>query len=254
MTIPLLEYVPSSQNQRVAGFEVPGDEQPRIFTTDSLSSPSDLDVLITAAYRQIFNEQQMTASSRQVALESQLRAGQITVKKFIRGLATSEVFRSHNYNTNNNYRFVQMCIQRILGREVYSDREKLAWSIVLATKGLNGFIDDLLNSEEYQATFGDNTVPFQRRRILPQRIQGDLPFARMARYGADYRDRLPKVSYRGGWTGPGADGLFTQFERFDLETFLQRANWANVSAVLIASSVVVFLLFLISSVSGGATP
>lgn len=30
-----------------------------------------------------------------------------------------------------------MCIQRVLGRDVYNDREKLAWSIVLATKGLN---------------------------------------------------------------------------------------------------------------------
>jgi phycobilisome rod-core linker protein len=196
MTLPLLTYSPASQNQRVNGFEIPGDEQPRIYNTDNLLSSVDMDTLIHVAYRQICNEQQMLSSHRQRYLESQLRAGQITVKDFIRGLATSDSFRRLTYDTNNNYRFVQICIQRILGREVYSDREKLAWSIVLATKGLEGFIDDLLNSEEYSSNFGSNTVPYQRRRILPQRSQGELPFARMARYDAYHLAKLPKPDMR----------------------------------------------------------
>jgi len=172
MTIPSLAYAPSSQNQRVKGFEIPGDETPRIYTTADSLKLSEMDQLIQAAYRQIFNEQQMIASNRQIALESQLKGGFITVKQFIYGLAISDVFRWRNYDVNNNYRFVQLCIQRILGRDVYSDREKLAWSIVLATKGLRGFMSELLDSEEYQTTFGDYTVPYQRRRILPQRTQG----------------------------------------------------------------------------------
>lgn len=195
MTLPLLEYAPKSQNQRVTNYEIPGDEHPRLYTTDYLPSATDLDNLIKAAYRQVFNEQQMTVSSRQINLESQLRAGQITVRDFIRGLATSDVFRSRNYDTNNNYRFAQMCVQRLLGRDVYSEREKMAWSIVLATEGLKGFVDALLNSEEYISNFGDSTVPYQRRRILPQRTQGELPFARMARYDEFYRNKLPKQKF-----------------------------------------------------------
>ncbi|NET81849.1 MAG: phycobilisome rod-core linker polypeptide CpcG [Moorea sp. SIO1F2] len=195
MTIPLLEYPPSSQNQRVAGYEVPGDEQPKLYTTAHLLSPSQMDDLIRAAYSQIFNEQQILTSNRQTFLESQLRFGQITVRDFIRGLATSEPFWQRNYQANNNYRFVQMCVQRILGRDVYSEREKLAWSIVLATKGLKNFIDALLNSNEYLENFGDDTVPYQRRRIIPQRTQGDLPFARMPRYGEDYRTQLQQLGY-----------------------------------------------------------
>ncbi len=196
MTLPLLTYSPASQNQRVAGFEVHGDEQPRIYNTDNLLSSGEMDTLIQAAYRQICNEQQMLSSHRQLYLESQLRAGQITVKDFIRGLAISDSFRRLTYETNNNYRFAQICIQRILGRNVYSEREKIAWSIVLATKGLEGFIDDLLNSEEYLRNFGDNTVPYQRRRILPQRSQGELPFARMARYDEYHLAKLPKPDMR----------------------------------------------------------
>ena len=196
MTIPLLNYSPASQNQRVTGFEVSGDEQPRIYSTDNLLSSVEMDTLIHVAYRQICNEQQMLSSHRQQFLESQLRAGQITVKDFIRGLATSDSFRRLTYDTNNNYRFAQICIQRILGRDVYSEREKIAWSIVLATKGLEGFIDDLLNSEEYLSNFGNNTVPYQRRRILPQRSQGELPFARMARYDEYHLAKLPKPDLR----------------------------------------------------------
>jgi len=195
MAIPLLSYPPSSQNQRVVGYEVSGDEQPRNYTTAHLPSEVEINELIRSAYRQIFNEQQLLSSNRQVFLESQLRNRQITVKGFIRGLLLSETFRRRNYEPNSNYRFAQMCVQRVLGRDIYNEREKLAWSIVLATKGLEGFVDDLLGSEEYLNNFGDDRIPYQRRRILPQRGQGDLPFARMPRYGADYRAKLEEIGY-----------------------------------------------------------
>lgn len=201
MSIPQLKYAPLSQNHRVEGFEVPGDEQPWIYTTDNLLTASEMDLLITAAYRQVYNEQQMLEHHRQRVLESQLRAGQITVRGFIQGLVLSDSFQRLVYESNNNYRFVEICIQRILGRNVYSDREKLAWSIILAEKGLQGFIEALVNSAEYLNNFGENTVPYQRRRILPQRSQGEVTFAHMARYGTDYRDRLPQPSLQGSQRG-----------------------------------------------------
>ncbi|NEQ42977.1 MAG: phycobilisome rod-core linker polypeptide CpcG [Leptolyngbya sp. SIOISBB] len=194
MTIPLLQYSPSSQNQRVSGFEVPGDEQRRLPTQADLPADAELDDIIRAAYRQIFNEQQMIIAHRQVALESQLRNGQMTVRDFIRSLVLSDSFRRLNYDTNNNYRFVELCVQRLLGRSPYNKQEKMAWSIVLATKGLQGFVDELLNTDEYLAEFGDYQVPYQRRRILPQHDTGALPFARMARYDRYHRDQL----YRSG--------------------------------------------------------
>ncbi len=195
MSIPLLEYSPTSQNHRVLGYEIPGEEQPKIYNSENLLSGAKMDELIQAAYRQVFNEQQMLRSNRQRELESQLRNGQITVRDFVRGLVLSEPFRRRNYEVNNNYRFVQMCVQRLLGRDVYRDKEKLAWSIVLATSGLEGFVNALLESEEYMSNFGYDTVPYQLRRILPQRESGELPFARMPRYGADYRAKLEAIGY-----------------------------------------------------------
>ena len=190
MTLPLLEYPSTSRNYRVSSFEVPGDYSPRIFSVDPDLSSTDFDDLIQAAYRQIFNEQHLTVSSRLKALESQLRDGQITVRDFIRELLVSSHFRVRNYDTNNNYRFVQMCFQRVLGRDVENDREKMAWSIVLATEGLEGFATELVNSEEYVSTFGLQTVPYQRRRSIAQRAIGEISFEHMARYDANHLAQL----------------------------------------------------------------
>ncbi|MEO1799099.1 MAG: phycobilisome rod-core linker polypeptide [Cyanobacteria bacterium J06629_2] len=195
MALPLLKYPVSSQNNRVNGYEIPGDEQPRIYDRENILSTAEFDELIYAAYRQVFNEQQILLSNRQKELESQLKAGQITVRDFMKGLALSETFQRRNYQVNNNYRFVRLCIQRFLGRDVYSNDEKLSWSIVLATSGLKGLIDKLLDSDEYLDNFGDDIVPYQRRRILPQRERGEMPFARMPRYGKQHRLNLLDLGY-----------------------------------------------------------
>lgn len=189
MAIPLLNYAPNSQNTRVAGFEVGGDEQPRVYNAESLYSASDMDVLIEAAYRQIFFH--AFKSDREVALESQLRNKQITVRDFIRGLLLSETFRNSFYEKNSNYRFVQHCIQKVLGRAPYSEKEKIAWSIVVVNKGIKGFVDELLNSDEYLENFGYDIVPYQRRRNLPSRELGERPFnISSPRYDAYYRGVL----------------------------------------------------------------
>jgi phycobilisome rod-core linker protein len=100
MTIPLLEYKPASQNSRVSGYEVGSDEQARVFSTDNLLSPTQIDTLIGVAYRQIFFH--AFAADREKFLESQLRNGQITVRDFIRGLCLSNTFTNSFYNLNSN--------------------------------------------------------------------------------------------------------------------------------------------------------
>jgi phycobilisome rod-core linker protein len=148
-----------------------------------------MDDLIEAAYRQIFFH--AFKWDREPFLESQLRNGQITVRDFIRGLLLSKTFYNSFYEKNSNYRFVEQCVQRVLGRDVYSQREKIAWSIVVATKGIKGFADQLLNSDEYLENFGYDTVPYQRRRNLPGREKGELPFnIKSPRYDAYYRGIL----------------------------------------------------------------
>jgi phycobilisome rod-core linker protein len=196
VAIPLLSYAPTTQNARVASYEVGNDTQSRVFSTDNLLSPSDMDVLIEAAYRQIFFH--AFDSDRERFLESQLRNGQITVRQFIRGLLLSDTYTKSFYNLNSNYRFVEQTVQRVLGRDVYSQAEKIAWSIVVATKGRAGFFDDLLGSQEYLDAFGDAIVPYQRRRVLPSGTSETAFNLKSPRYDEYYRSKFgfPQVIWQ----------------------------------------------------------
>ncbi|MEB3294839.1 MAG: phycobilisome rod-core linker polypeptide [Synechococcales bacterium] len=188
MAIPLLAYTPTCPNHRVAPLGARDDEA-IVYSTDDQFSPTEMGDLINAAYRQIFFH--AFKWDREVALESQLRNRQITVRDFVRGLLLSNTFIDSFYNKNSNYRFVEHCVQKVLGRRVYSEAEKIAWSAIVMTKGVKGFIDELLNSNEYIENFGENTVPYQRRRMLPSRTVGEIPFnITTPRYDAYYRAQL----------------------------------------------------------------
>lgn len=193
MSIPLLDYRPTSQNQRVAGYEVPGEDTPYIYRLENCFDNSDTEALIWAAYRQVFSEHVILKSSRQIELESQLKNRSITVRDFVRGLAKSDTFRKLVFETNSNYRVVELSLKRLLGRAPYSEEEKISWSIQIATTGFEGFVNALVDSDEYSTNFGDSTVPFQRRRFK------DRPFNLVTpRYGDYWRDKLESQRYKWG--------------------------------------------------------
>lgn len=193
MAIPLLEYQPSSQNQRVSGYEVSNEDTPWIYRLEDCASAGEIQDLIWAAYRQILSEHQTLQFNRQIQLESQLKNRAITVRDFVRGLAKSEVFRRLVVETNSNYRLVEVCLKRLLGRAPYNKDEEIAWSIKVATLGWGSFVDTLVDSEEYQSNFGDTTVPYQRRRYKDRPINLVTP-----RYGNYWRDKLETERYKWG--------------------------------------------------------
>lgn len=201
MAIPLLQYKPTTQNQRVSSFGTAdiNEDTPYIYRIEDANSPGEIEQLIWSAYRQIFNEQEILKFNRQITLETQLKNRSITVKDFIRGLAKSERFYQLVVTPNNNYRLVEMFLKRILGRSPYNDQEKIAWSIQIATLGWGKFVDVLIDSSEYEEAFGEYTVPYQRKRMTT-----DRPISFTPRYGADYRDRagiVQKRRYIPQWSG-----------------------------------------------------
>jgi phycobilisome rod-core linker protein len=90
--------------------------------------------------------------------------------------------------SNNNYRLVEVCLKRFLGRAPYNKEEEIAWSIKIGTLGFYGFVDALIDSEEYTEAFGDYTVPYQRKRMEGRPINLVTP-----RYGEDYREVVGTV-------------------------------------------------------------
>ncbi len=165
MALPLLDVKPKTQNQRVDGYDVPDEDDPQLYRLRDAISDADVDAIVWAAYRQIFSEHLILESYRQPFLESQLRNRAISVRELIRGLGKSEVYRELVGETNSNYRLVDITFKRLLGRASYSKDEQIAQSIVIATRGLHGFIDSIVDGDEYQQNFGDDIVPYQRRRL-----------------------------------------------------------------------------------------
>ncbi|WP_337885594.1 phycobilisome rod-core linker polypeptide [Fischerella thermalis] len=204
MALPLLEYKPSSQNHRVKSFGKAdlNEDTPYVYRLEDVSSFSDMQDIIWAAYRQVFSEHEILKFNRQKHIESQLKNGSLTVRDFIRGLAKSEAFYRLVVSVNNNYRLVDICLKRFLGRSAYNKEEEIAWSIVIATKGFDGFVDALLDSDEYTEAFGDNTVPYQRKRLVDRPHNLVTP-----RYGEDFQESA---------------GTVTTDWRFTLEKFYSR--------------------------------
>ncbi|MEB3105275.1 MAG: phycobilisome rod-core linker polypeptide [Cyanobacteriota bacterium] len=193
MALPLLNTAPVSMNARVSNFMPATEESPRQGNGDS----NAINAQIEQAYRQIFFH--AFKADRDLVLESQLRSGRITVREFVRGLLLSDKFRNDFYRCNSNYRVVEQLVGRVLGRPVHGERERIAWSIVIAEKGLPGLVDALLDSPEYMANFGIDQVPYQRSRTLAGKAMGELPFNQQApRYDAYWRDISAKRAPAGG--------------------------------------------------------
>jgi phycobilisome rod-core linker protein len=186
MALPLLDYKPSSQNHRVKSFGIADQNEntPYIYRIEDVSSYTDIKNIIWAAYRQIFSEHEILKFNRQGTLESQLKNGSLSVRDFIRGLVKSEAFYRLVVSANNNYRLVDITLKRLLGRSAYNKDEEIAWSIVIGTKGFSGFVDALIDSEEYTQNFGDNTVPYQRKRLEGRPFNLVTP-----RYGEDFQEK-----------------------------------------------------------------
>ncbi len=191
MALPLLDYKPTTQNHRVSSFGIAdqSEDTPYIYRIEDAFSATEIQQLIWAAYRQVFSEHEILKFHRQSQLESQLKNRAITVRDFIRGLAKSERFYQTVVAVNNNYRLVDICLKRFLGRSSYNKDEQIAWSIKIATLGFYGFVDALLDSEEYTEAFGDNVVPYQRKRMEGRPFNLVTP-----RYGEDFRETAGTVT------------------------------------------------------------
>jgi phycobilisome rod-core linker protein len=190
MALPLLEYKPSSQNHRVKSFGIADldEDTPYIYRIEDVSSSTDMDSIIWASYRQVFSEHEVLSFNRQKNLESQLKNGSLTVRDFVRGLAKSEAFYRLVVSVNSNYRLVDITLKRLLGRSSYNKREEIAWSIVIANKGYGGFVDAIVDSDEYTEAFGENTVPYQRKRMEARPHNLVTP-----RYGEDFQETAGTV-------------------------------------------------------------
>ncbi|MFM1811784.1 MAG: hypothetical protein RLZZ336_722 [Cyanobacteriota bacterium] len=120
-------------------------------TTDQVQSAID------AAYRQLLNRVPL-AAERLGDAESQLRDGQLSLAGFVARLATSDLF-TQRLNRMAPLRAAAAASLALLGRAA----QPAETSRFLATRvrsGLRTAIEDLLNSDEYGQSFGQDQVPY----------------------------------------------------------------------------------------------
>lgn len=137
-------------------------DNPVVTLLDDSASKGNIELVIRAAYRQVFGNAHIMESERLSKVESQIRLGQITVRDFIRQLATSERYRTLFWDKYPTPVFVELNFKHLLGRAPENYQEISQHMKLLAESGLEAEIDSYLDSEEYSENFGDFSVPYFR--------------------------------------------------------------------------------------------
>lgn len=148
-------------------------------------SPEDVQAVITAAYRQILGNDYLMASERLIYLESLLYNGQITVRDFVRGIATSELYKNKFFYGSFQTRSIELNIKHLLGRAAYDESEVIEHLDRYQNQGFEADIDSYIDSEEYGINFGDSIVPYYRG-FSTQIGQKTVGFTRMFRLYRGY--------------------------------------------------------------------
>jgi phycobilisome core-membrane linker protein len=144
-------------------------QQTKIFKLLSAADKVAVKNTVRAAYRQIF-ERDLEPYLVQVEftdLESKLSNEEITVKEFIEGLGSSDLYLKEFYTPYPNTKVIELGTKHFLGRAPLTQKEIQKYNQILATQGLRAFIGAMVNSMEYLQVFGEDTVPYRRFPTLP---------------------------------------------------------------------------------------
>jgi phycocyanin-associated rod linker protein len=125
-------------------------------------TPENAKAVINAVYRHVLGNDYIMQSERLVGLESLLTNGQINVRDFVRAVAKSELYKTKFLYTNFHTRVIELNFKHLLGRAPYSEAEVIEHLDRYQNEGYDADIDSYIDSAEYEANFGDSTVPFYR--------------------------------------------------------------------------------------------
>ena len=118
--------------------------------------------IIRAVYKQVLGNAYVMESERQLVAESQFKLGEISVRELVRRIAKSELYRERLFDACSRYRYIELAFRHLLGRAPVDFNEMRAHAERLDSHGYDADIDSFLDSSDYQDTFGEWTVPYQR--------------------------------------------------------------------------------------------
>ncbi len=122
----------------------------------------DLQLVFRAAYNHIFGRQGIYASQKFTSAESLLRNGKTDVRQFVETLAKSDFYKECFFQSNSQVRFIELNYKHLLGRAPYDQSEIAYHTDLYAASGYDADIESYIYSTEYEAAFGNYTVPYYR--------------------------------------------------------------------------------------------
>lgn len=127
-----------------------------------VSGVEDKDLLCRMVWKQVFGNAYVMESEKADAYiaESMFRAGRITIKEFVRACALCATYRRRFFECCGPYRTVELSIKHLLGRGPLDQREISYHVQTIANNGYEAHINSIIDSEEYDAMFGEDCVPF----------------------------------------------------------------------------------------------
>jgi phycobilisome core-membrane linker protein len=145
-------------------------EQTKVFKLTQANDKLQLNTVVQAAYRQIFERDiapYLLSASEFSKLESKLGNQEINLKEFIEGLGTSQLYIKEFYTPYPNTKVIELGTKHFLGRAPLDQAEIRKYNQILAASGIRGFIGAMVNSMEYLQAFGEDVVPYNRFLTLP---------------------------------------------------------------------------------------
>ena len=133
------------------------------------ANPGEKQLVIDAAYCQVLDvfSGQVPQDYRRSNLDSKLRNGEISVREFVRELASSEIYRKRFYTPYPNTKVIEFLFRHLLGRAPATQGEIRQYNKLLADSGLRAAVEAIVDSAEYARYFGEDVVPYRRYPSLP---------------------------------------------------------------------------------------
>lgn len=143
------------------------------------ATQGEIEAVILAVYQQVLGNPHLLTSERLVIAESLLRDRKITVQEFVRQVAKSELYKQKFFQNCFHSRTIELNFKHLLGRAPYDQSEITDHMNRYQNHGFEADIDSYIDSPEYQASFGENIVPYYRDLVTTGMGQRSVGFPRL---------------------------------------------------------------------------
>jgi phycocyanin-associated rod linker protein len=143
------------------------------------ATSGEIEAVILAVYQQVLGNPHLLKLERLVIAESLLRDRRITVQEFVRQVAKSELYKQKFFRNSFQSRTIELNFKHLLGRAPYDQSEISDHMNLYQSQGFDADIDSYIDSFEYQASFGENIVPYYRDFVTTGKGQKAAGFPRL---------------------------------------------------------------------------